>query len=225
MAFHNVAMRYFYAMGREGILPSALGRTHNKHKVPHIANVTQTGAAIVIMLLWGATTGFSFAMAFDGAYVRIYTMMAVQGVVFILAIQALCALAIIVYFRTGGRKGNVITTIICPVIAIAGQLFALSRVQLSRRGRDAPFTWPSMSQRSERHRVCWRCGALSTCGRHSASRRVALGCGCCGDFGHGANIIRYIGELLRPRGIPMYAPNPGGSLVANRRRICGVPVT
>ncbi len=125
MAFHNVAMRYFYAMGREGILPSALGRTHNKHKVPHIANVTQTGAAIVIMLLWGATTGFSFAMAFDGAYVRIYTMMAVQGVVFILAIQALCALAIIVYFRTGGRKGNVITTIICPVIAIAGQLFAI----------------------------------------------------------------------------------------------------
>ena len=28
MAFHNVAMRYFYAMGREGVLPRALGKTH-----------------------------------------------------------------------------------------------------------------------------------------------------------------------------------------------------
>ena len=43
----------------------------------------------------------------------------------ILAIQALCALAIIVWFRTGGRKGNVLTTLICPIIAIVGQVFAI----------------------------------------------------------------------------------------------------
>lgn len=125
MAFHNVTMRYFYATGREGILPSALGRTHGKHEVPHIANITQTVIAIVIMLLWGVFSGFGYDMAFDGAYVRVYTMMAVQGVVWILAIQALCALAIIVYFRTGGRSGNVISTVICPIIAIVGQVFAI----------------------------------------------------------------------------------------------------
>ena len=125
MAFHNVTMRYFYAMGREGILPSALGRTHGKHKVPHIANVTAMVSALVIMLIWGIFSGFGFDKAFDTAYVRIYTMMAVQGVVWILAIQALCALAIIVYFRTDGRKGNPITTIICPIIAIVGQIFAI----------------------------------------------------------------------------------------------------
>jgi amino acid transporter len=125
MAFHNVTMRYFYATGREGILPRALGRTHGKHEVPHIANITQTVIAIVIMVLWGIFSGFGYDMAFDGAYVRVYTMMAVQGVVWILAIQALCALAIIVYFRTGGRSGNVITTVICPIIAIVGQVFAI----------------------------------------------------------------------------------------------------
>ena len=125
MAFHNVTMRYLYATGREGILPRALGRTHNKHKVPHIANVTQTVFAIVIMLIWGISSGFGFDKAFDTAYVRVYTMMAVQGVVWILAIQTLCALAIIVWFRTGGRNGNIITTLICPIIAIAGQLFAI----------------------------------------------------------------------------------------------------
>ena len=125
MAFHNVTMRYLYATGREGILPRALGRTHPKHKVPHVANVTQTVFAIVIMLIWGVSSGFGFDKAFDTAYVRVYTMMAVQGVVWILAIQTLCALAIIVWFRTGGRNGNIITTLICPIIAIIGQLFAI----------------------------------------------------------------------------------------------------
>ena len=55
MAFHNVAMRYFYAMGREGILPSKLGSTHNKYKVPHVANITALVVALVIMLIWGTT--------------------------------------------------------------------------------------------------------------------------------------------------------------------------
>ena len=75
--------------------------------------------------IWGVSSGFGFDKAFDTAYVRVYTMMAVQGVVWILAIQTLCALAIIVWFRTGGRNGNIITTLICPIIAIAGQLFAI----------------------------------------------------------------------------------------------------
>ena len=81
--------------------------------------------AVVIMLIWGVFSGFGFDKAFDTAYVRIYTMMAVQGVVWILLIQALCAAAIIVYFRKNGRKGNVITTMICPIIAILGQVFAI----------------------------------------------------------------------------------------------------
>ena len=81
--------------------------------------------ALVIMLIWGIFSGFGFGEAFDTAYVRIYTMMAVQGVVWILAIQALCAVAIIVWFRKDGRKGNPITTIICPILAIAGQVFAI----------------------------------------------------------------------------------------------------
>ena len=97
MAFHNVAMRYFYAMGREGILPRALGRTHRTHKSPYIASLAQTGFAVALVLVWAIGAGFGDA--YNVAYVRIYTMMAVQGVVWILAIQALCALAVITYHR------------------------------------------------------------------------------------------------------------------------------
>jgi amino acid transporter len=123
MAFHNVAMRYFYAMGREGILPSALGRTHPTHKSPYIASITQTGVAAVIVLAWGIGAGFG--KAYDVAYVRIYTMMAVQGVVWILAIQAVCALAVIVYHRRHRFNDSVWAVVVCPVIAILGQVFAI----------------------------------------------------------------------------------------------------
>src|SRR4051812_24619639 len=123
MAFHNVAMRYFYAMGREGILPRALGRTHPTHRSPYIASLVQTGVAVVIVLAWGIGAGFG--KAYDVAYVRIYTMMAVQGVVWILAIQATCALGVIVYHRRHKHPDSVWAVVVCPVIAILGQVFAI----------------------------------------------------------------------------------------------------
>jgi amino acid transporter len=125
MAFHNVAMRYGYAMGREGILPKALGRTHPRHRSPYIASLVQTGIAVVLVLAWGIGAGFSFEKAFDTAYVRIYTMMAVQGVVWILAIQATCALAVIVWHRRHRHPDSFWVVVVCPVIAILGQVFAI----------------------------------------------------------------------------------------------------
>jgi amino acid transporter len=123
MAFHNVAMRYFYAMGREGILPRSLGRTHPTHKSPYVASITQTAVAAVIILAWGIGAGFS--NGYDVAYVRIYTMMAVQGVVWILAIQAVCALAVIVYHRRHNYNDHFLAVIVCPIVAILGQAFAI----------------------------------------------------------------------------------------------------
>jgi amino acid transporter len=125
MAFHNVAMRYGYAMGREGILPRALGKTHPTHKSPYIASVTQTVVAVALVLAWGIGAGFSFDKAFDTAYVRIYTMMAVQGVVWILAIQAVCALAVIVWHRRHKHPDSIWVVGVAPIIAILGQVFAL----------------------------------------------------------------------------------------------------
>jgi hypothetical protein len=41
MAFHNTTARYMYSLGREKLLPPALGRTHKRWHSPHIASVTQ----------------------------------------------------------------------------------------------------------------------------------------------------------------------------------------
>jgi amino acid transporter len=125
MAFHNVTMRYFYAMGREGILPRSLGKTHPHYKSPYVASITQTVVALVLVLAWGIGSGFSFGDAADTAYVRIYTMMAVQGVVWLLAIQAVCALAVLLWHRRHKHPDSWLIVVLCPIIAIVGQVFAI----------------------------------------------------------------------------------------------------
>lgn len=49
-AFHNDASRYRYSLGRDKILPSALGRTHPVHKSPHVAATVQAVIAIVTVM-------------------------------------------------------------------------------------------------------------------------------------------------------------------------------
>ena len=44
MAFHNIAMRYFYAMGREGVLPRVARQdAPQRTPSPYVASVVQTG--------------------------------------------------------------------------------------------------------------------------------------------------------------------------------------
>jgi len=72
MAFHNTTARYLYSLGRERVLPSALGRTHPKHRSPYIASVVQSIVALIIVLLfvWRADTGGQDA-AFSVAYLQV----------------------------------------------------------------------------------------------------------------------------------------------------------
>ena len=51
MAFHNTTARYLYSLGREGLAPRALGRTHPKWKSPHIASITQSFIAAAQSLM------------------------------------------------------------------------------------------------------------------------------------------------------------------------------
>lgn len=92
MAFHQCAARYLYAIGREGFLHPALGRTHAKHGSPHIASVVQTAIAVgLVALFW--LTG-------QDPYIHLYTLLAILGTMAILIVQTLCSFAVIGYFRT-----------------------------------------------------------------------------------------------------------------------------
>ena len=120
MAFHNTTARYLYSLGRERVLPAALGRTHPHWQSPHIASVVQSCIAAVIVLCFavGAGTGDPEKQA----YIQLYGLMAFMGVVIILAVQALVSVAIWNYFRTHHRdEHHFIRTVICPLIGFVAQ--------------------------------------------------------------------------------------------------------
>ena len=96
LAFHNTAARYMYSLGREGVLPGFLGRTHPSYKSPHVASTAQSVLAALWLLL------FAFFLGTDDpnaqAYVAVYTMLAILGTMLLLILQAIVSIAIIAYF-------------------------------------------------------------------------------------------------------------------------------
>lgn len=118
MAFHNTASRYMYSLGREGVLPEHLGRTHEVHLSPHISSIAQSILAAAWVLLFGIFNGFGDPL--NQAYLGIYTLFAVLGTGLLLTLQAVVSVAIWNYFRKYGG-GNVFTAVVAPWVSFVVQ--------------------------------------------------------------------------------------------------------
>jgi amino acid transporter len=124
MAFHNTTARYMYSLGREGLLPKALGRTHPRFKSPHIASVVQSVIAVVIIILFAVFTGTNNPD--QQAYLQLYGLMAVMGVIIILSVQALVSLAILLYFERHHRdEVHWWKTRLAPILALVSQAYVV----------------------------------------------------------------------------------------------------
>jgi amino acid transporter len=137
LAFHNAASRYLFALGRE--IPSdkiknTLGSTHPKHGSPYIASTVQSVITLVIVLLFFTFTAVTAADASGNMvdtptlvpYVNVYGLLALIGTAAIMLVQAICSAAVISYFWVKKtHKGNVITTLICPLIGGVGMLYVV----------------------------------------------------------------------------------------------------
>jgi amino acid transporter len=123
LAFFNTATRYLFSMGREGVLPAALGRTHRDHKSPYVAS---TVVGILCALIIGGFLMHDSSTL--GAILKLGTWAPMMGNIGILALMGLVSLGIIRYFATvndepitGARWW---TVVIAPLIAAAGLFFA-----------------------------------------------------------------------------------------------------
>jgi amino acid transporter len=121
MAFHNTAARYFYSLGREGVFPAVLGKTHPIYRSPYVASFTQSViAAIIVVLFWIFYGGDD---PVNQAYVALYGLMALMGTMIILFAQAVVSVAIIVYFRTHHPEDHHwFATLVAPIIAFVAQI-------------------------------------------------------------------------------------------------------
>ncbi len=112
LAFHNACTRYLFSLGREGLLPRALGRTSAASRSPAVASLTLSafcGAGVIIAILVNADP-------FLGLALWTYAT-GVQGLVFA---QAVTAVAVVWYFVKDRRGHSVWRVAVAPVIGALG---------------------------------------------------------------------------------------------------------
>jgi amino acid transporter len=111
LALHNAASRYLFALGREGVLPGALGRYHPRHQSPHVASITLTLLSIVVI---GA-----FALGGADPYTVAASSLIGLGTLGIVAVQAITALSVLVFFWRRSDRTLWATTL-APIIGFLG---------------------------------------------------------------------------------------------------------
>ncbi|MFF1378084.1 APC family permease [Streptomyces sp. NPDC058308] len=115
MAFHQCAARYLYAIGREGFLHPALGRTHPAHGSPYIASYAQSVIAVALVA--------AFWLTGQDPYADLYTVLAILGTMAILIVQTLCSFAVIGYFRHNHPEDrHWFRTLLAPLLGGIGMI-------------------------------------------------------------------------------------------------------
>ncbi len=112
LSTHNVAARYLYNLGTDGILPERTGSVHPKHDSPHIASLSVSGVTalgLVTLVVFGADANIAYAaLAGVGGYSLILLLL-------------LTSMSVFAYLRV--KRATMVTVFestIAPVVSIAG---------------------------------------------------------------------------------------------------------
>jgi len=113
LAFQNSAARYFFSMGRAGVLPRVLDRV-NKAGAPLLGSiVTSTITGVVIVL---------FAITKKDPVLNMFFWFSGLAVVAIVLVEFLVCFAVMAYFRRHPHDLSLWKTTIAPILAAIGLL-------------------------------------------------------------------------------------------------------
>jgi len=108
LAFHNACWRYTFSLGREGVLPSAFGRTRSTG-VPRVASLAQSMIGLAAIVL-------TVAAGWDPVN-QLFYWAGTTGGFGILILLAVTSLAIVSYFRRDARDESVLARRYAPALA------------------------------------------------------------------------------------------------------------
>jgi amino acid transporter len=114
VACATAAARTLFAMGREGVLPAAFGRTHPRFKTPVNATIAVTVVATLMALLIGYPLSDStFGQPFSNYY-----FWATVGTLVIIVVYIMLCIGGIVFFRRtrDSRKWNPLAHVVVPLV-------------------------------------------------------------------------------------------------------------
>lgn len=112
LSFHNAVARYFFALGRERVLPSALGSTHARHGSPHLGSITQTVLAVVVVVV--------FAALDKDPVLALFTWLTNLGALGVILLLVAISVAVLGFFGRDHRGENLWNRILAPVISGLG---------------------------------------------------------------------------------------------------------
>ncbi|MEV5419287.1 APC family permease [Streptomyces albogriseolus] len=101
LSFHNVVARYAFAMGREGLLPAAFGRTTGSSGAPGTGSLLQTGIAVVLVLTF-ALTDDKPAGDPTAPVLHLFTWGGNIGALGVIVLMAIASLSVVVFFVRRG---------------------------------------------------------------------------------------------------------------------------
>ena len=90
LSFHNSVARYFFSLGREGVLPSPLARVNAKG-APMAGSLTQTAIAVVLIGV--------FAILGKDPVLSLFAWLTNVGALGVIFLMALASVAVVVYLR------------------------------------------------------------------------------------------------------------------------------
>ncbi|MFF0201692.1 APC family permease [Streptomyces sp. NPDC005017] len=104
LSFHNVVARYAFAMGREGLLPAAFGRTTGSHGAPGTGSLLQTVVSLLVVA--------GFAVADDGPVgdptapvLHLFTWAGNTGALGVILLMATASFSVVAFFVRRGAAG------------------------------------------------------------------------------------------------------------------------
>ncbi|WP_030778859.1 APC family permease [Streptomyces sp. NRRL S-920] len=145
LSFHNVVARYAFAMGREGLLPAAFGRTNTSTGAPGTGSLLQTVVSVVVVV--------GFAAADDGPagdptapVLHLFTWGGNIGALGVILLMATASVAVIVFFARRGAARAQAWRITASALAAAGLLVIAGYTVkdfdvLVAAGPDSPLSW------------------------------------------------------------------------------------
>ncbi|MEU7577500.1 APC family permease [Streptomyces sp. NPDC041068] len=121
LSFHNVVARYAFAMGREGLLPAAFGRTNTSTGAPGTGSLLQTVVSVAVVI--------GFAVADDGKagdptapVLHLFTWGGNIGALGVILLMATASVAVIVFFARRGAARAQAWRITASALAAVGLL-------------------------------------------------------------------------------------------------------
>ena len=91
LSFHNAVARYFFSLGREGVLPRGLARVQPRTGAPIAGSMAQSVVAVVIVLV--------FAVAGKDPVLGLFTWLTNVGALGVIFLMALTSVSIVIYLR------------------------------------------------------------------------------------------------------------------------------